>query len=97
MINSKEEKQIFCTQMYQSVYPCYIPVFVKTCAISFGRNHIDISSPFIPLFQFVKIEVFKCVVYIIPLVTQRRVSSGTTSELGFGLCIPKLYFDSGGC
>jgi hypothetical protein len=99
MVNSKEEKQIFCTQMYQSVYPCYITVFgnLWMCAILVGRIHIDIPSPFIPLFLFVKIKVFKCVVYVIPLVTQRPVSAGTTSELGFGLCIPKLYFENGGC
>jgi hypothetical protein len=101
MINCKEEKQyalkcnshssnvISLAVLYHSIrnFPAVaIPVTTPFCYF-----------PFMPLFHFVNVKVFKCVVYVIPLVTQRPVSAGTTSELGFGLCIPKLYFDLGGC
>jgi hypothetical protein len=94
MINSKEEKQVICTQMYQSFFEFFLfslvtSHYTEICGYALYlylhliRETPIFSFPFMPLFQFVKIKVFKCVVYAIPLFTQRPVSAGTTSELAF--------------
>jgi hypothetical protein len=105
----QRKKKVICTQMYQSyfefnLFSLVTSQYSEICGYALYlylhliRETTPICSfPFMPLFQFVKIKVFKCVVYIIPLFTQRPASAGITSELGFRLCISKLYFDSGGC